>query len=219
MEWFSVGELWALAEVVLVNLVLSVDNAIVVGMAVAGLPAARRVRVMAIGIGGATLLRILFAAFTVQLLRVTGLVLVGGLFLLWVCWKLWSELRSGRLTEAAAMDSGGADTTALEVQGAAVAVAEAAPKTMREAVVEIIVADVSMSLDNVLAVAGVAREHFAVLVFGLALSIAFMAIAAAVLARLLNRYHWIAYVGLAVIVYVSFKMIWDGALEVLPGVG
>jgi len=219
VEWFSVGELWALAEVVLVNLVLSVDNAIVVGMAVAGLPAARRVRVMAIGIGGATLLRILFAAFTVQLLRVTGLVLVGGLFLLWVCWKLWSELRSGRLTEAAAMDSGGADTTALEVQGAAVAVAEAAPKTMREAVVEIIVADVSMSLDNVLAVAGVAREHFAVLVFGLALSIAFMAIAAAVLARLLNRYHWIAYVGLAVIVYVSFKMIWDGALEVLPGVG
>jgi YjbE family integral membrane protein len=174
---------------------------------------------MAIGIGGATLLRILFAAFTVQLLQVTGLVLVGGLFLLWVCWKLWSELRSGRLTQAAAVDSGGAGGTALAAPGAAVAVAEAAPKTMREAVIEIIVADVSMSLDNVLAVAGVAREHFAVLVFGLALSIAFMAIAAAVLARLLNRYPWIAYVGLAVIVYVSFKMIWDGALEVLPGVG
>jgi YjbE family integral membrane protein len=179
-------------------------------MAVAGLPAARRLRVMAIGIGGATLLRILFAAFTVQLLRITGLVLVGGLFLLWVCWKLWSELRGGRLTEGVA--SGGAEP----LDAAAGAALE--PKTMREAVVEIIVADVSMSLDNVLAVAGAARDHLAVLVFGLVLSIAFMGIAAAVLARLLNRYHWIAYVGLAVIIYVAFKMIWDGARDVLPGV-
>ena len=208
MGWFSIGNLWALVEVVLVNLVLSVDNAIVVGMAVAGLPAARRLRVMALGIGGATLLRILFAAFTVQLLRITGLVLVGGLFLLWVCWKLWSELRGGRLTQAATSGDGAA-------LGGGV---EAEPKTMREAVVEIIVADVSMSLDNVLAVAGAAREHLAVLVFGLVLSIACMGIAAAVLARLLNRYHWIAYIGLAVIVYVSLKMIWDGAREVLPGV-
>ncbi|HET8696044.1 MAG TPA: YjbE family putative metal transport protein [Gammaproteobacteria bacterium] len=212
MDWFSVGNLWALVEVVLVNLVLSVDNAIVVGMAVAGLPAARRLRVMAIGIGGATLLRILFAAFTVQLLRITGLVLVGGLFLLWVCWKLWTELRGGRLTE------GVADGGAQSLDAGAVAGAELEPKTMREAVIEIIVADVSMSLDNVLAVAGAAREHLAVLVFGLVLSIAFMGIAAAVLARLLNRYHWIAYVGLAVIVYVAFKMIWDGARDVLPGV-
>jgi YjbE family integral membrane protein len=213
VEWFSVGDLWALVEVVLVNLVLSVDNAIVVGMAVAGLPAARRLRVMTIGIGGATLLRILFAAFTVQLLRVTGLVLIGGVFLLWVCWKLWSELRGGRLTEAVASGDG----PAVE-PGAGAARAEAKPKSMREAVIEIIVADVSMSLDNVLAVAGAAREHLVVLVFGLVLSIAFMGIAAAVLARLLNRYHWIAYVGLAVIVYVSLKMIWDGAREVLPGV-
>ncbi|HZF29318.1 MAG TPA: YjbE family putative metal transport protein [Gammaproteobacteria bacterium] len=206
MEWLSIGDLWALVEVVLVNLVLSVDNAIVVGLAVAGLPAARRLRVMTIGIGGATLLRILFAAFTVQLLRVPGLVLVGGLFLLWVCWKLWTELRGGRLTEAVAGS------------GATGAAAGAKSKTMREAVVEIIVADVSMSLDNVLAVAGAAREHLMVLVFGLALSIAFMGIAAAVLARFLNRWHWIAYVGLAVIVYVSLKMIWDGARDVLPGV-
>jgi len=206
VEWLSIGDLWALVEVVLVNLVLSVDNAIVVGLAVAGLPAARRLRVMTIGIGGATLLRILFAAFTVQLLRVPGLVLVGGLFLLWVCWKLWTELRGGRLTEAVAGS------------GATGAAAGAKSKTMREAVVEIIVADVSMSLDNVLAVAGAAREHLMVLVFGLALSIAFMGIAAAVLARFLNRWHWIAYVGLAVIVYVSLKMIWDGARDVLPGV-
>jgi YjbE family integral membrane protein len=210
VEWVSLGNLGALVEVVLVNLVLSVDNAIVVGMAVAGLPAKHRLRVMTIGIGGATLLRILFAAFTVQLLRITGLMLVGGLFLLWVCWKLWSELRGGRLTEAVASSeaqAGEADTAAV-----------AEPKTMREAVVQIIVADVSMSLDNVLAVAGAAREHFVVLVFGLALSIAFMGIAAAVLARVLNRWHWIAYVGLVVILYVSLKMIWDGAREVLPGV-
>jgi YjbE family integral membrane protein len=166
VEWFSVSDFGALVEVVLVNLVLSVDNAIVVGMAVAGLPAARRLRVMAMGIGGATLLRIVFAAFTVQLLRVTGLMLVGGLFLLWVCWKLWSELRGGRLTEG--VTGGDAPAGGVEV----------APKTMREAVVEIIVADVSMSLDNVLAVAGAAREHIAVLVFGLVLSIAFMGIAA-----------------------------------------
>jgi YjbE family integral membrane protein len=212
VEWFSVSDFGALVEVVLVNLVLSVDNAIVVGMAVAGLPAARRLRVMAMGIGGATLLRIVFAAFTVQLLRVTGLMLVGGLFLLWVCWKLWSELRGGRLTEG--VTGGDAPAGGAGVAGGV----EVAPKTMREAVVEIIVADVSMSLDNVLAVAGAAREHIAVLVFGLVLSIAFMGIAAAVLARLLNRYHWIAYVGLAVIVYVSFKMIWDGARDVLPGV-
>jgi YjbE family integral membrane protein len=132
--------------------------------------------------------------------------------MLWVCWKLWSELRGGRLTEAIA--GGDAPLAGADVAGAA----QVAPKTMREAVVEIIVADVSMSLDNVLAVAGAAREHLAVLVFGLVLSIAFMGIAAAVLARLLNRYHWIAYVGLAVIVYVSFKMIWDGARDVLPGV-
>jgi YjbE family integral membrane protein len=209
------GDLGALVEVVLVNLVLSVDNAIVVGMAVAGLPAARRLRVMTIGIGGATLLRILFAAFTVQLLRITGLMLVGGVFLLWVCWKLWSELRGGRLTQAAASTEPPAGETA----NAADAAAAVEPKTMREAVIEIIVADVSMSLDNVLAVAGAAREHLAVLVFGLVLSIAFMGIAAAVLARVLNRWHWIAYVGLAVIVYVSFKMIGDGAREVLPGVG
>jgi YjbE family integral membrane protein len=167
---------------------------------------------MAMGIGGATLLRIVFAAFTVQLLRVTGLMLVGGLFLLWVCWKLWSELRGGRLTEG--VTGGDAPAGGAGVAGGV----EVAPKTMREAVVEIIVADVSMSLDNVLAVAGAAREHIAVLVFGLVLSIAFMGIAAAVLARLLNRYHWIAYVGLAVIIYVAFKMIWDGARDVLPGV-
>jgi YjbE family integral membrane protein len=196
VDWLPVAELVELLEVVLVNLVLSADNAIVVGIAVAGLPAQNRVRVMAIGIAGATVLRIVFAAFTVQLLEIVGLLLAGGLLLLWICWKLWGELRMGRLSAEAAQSQ--------------------QPKTMKAAVWQIIVADVSMSLDNVLAVAGVARTHLWVLVVGLALSIAFMGLAAALISRLLNRQPWIAYFGLAVILYVAVKMIWDGAREVLP---
>jgi YjbE family integral membrane protein len=195
VEWFSTTALVELLEVVLVNLVLSADNAIVVGIAVAGLPAGRRWQVMVLGIAAATGLRIVFAAFTVQLLAVIGLLLAGGLLLLWICWKLWRELRGGRMSLEAATGE--------------------APKSMRAAIVQIVVADVSMSLDNVLAVAGVARSQLWVLVVGLALSIAFMGLAAALIARLLNRHAWIAYVGLAVILYVAVRMVWDGAVEVL----
>ena len=194
MDWLPISELVKFAEVVFVNLVLSADNAIVVGIAVAGLPAHYRLRVMAIGIAGATVLRIVFAAFTVQLLAIVGLKLAGGLLLLWICWKLFGELRMGRMTaEAAASDH---------------------PKTMLSAVWQIVVADVSMSLDNVLAVAGVARENLWVLVSGLVLSIAFMGLAAALISRMLNRHQWIAYVGLAVILYIALQMIWDGTFEV-----
>ena len=194
MDWLPVAELVELLEVVLVNLVLSADNAIVVGIAVAGLPARHRLRVMAIGIAGATVLRIVFAAFTVQLLEIVGLLLAGGLLLLWICWKLWGELRMGKLSAEAAASNH--------------------PKTMMAAVWQIVLADVSMSLDNVLAVAGVAREHLWVLIVGLVLSIAFMGLAAALISRLLNRYPWIAYFGLVVILYVALQMIWDGVLEV-----
>lgn len=206
------AELSALAQVVVVDLVLAGDNAIVVGIAVAGLPAQQRWRVMVLGIAAATLLRIVFAAFTVQLLQIIGLLLAGGLLLLWVCWKLWRELRSGRMVHSADVH------VAHEVPAAEPAgpgAAAMAPKTMRQAVIQIIVADVSMSLDNVLAVAGVAREHVWVLVFGLALSVAFMGLAAAVIARLLGRFHWIAYVGLAIIFYVALRMIFDGTVELL----
>ena len=196
MDWLPVAELVELLEVVFVNLVLSADNAIVVGIAVAGLPAERRLRVMAIGIAGATVLRILFAAFTVQLLEIVGLLLAGGLLLLWICWKLWGELRMGKLSAEAAASNHA--------------------KTMTAAVWQIVVADVSMSLDNVLAVAGVARDHLWVLIVGLVLSIAFMGLAAALISRLLNRHPWIAYFGLVVILYVALKMIWDGVFEVLP---
>jgi YjbE family integral membrane protein len=211
MDFISTAELVALAQVVVVDLVLAGDNAIVVGIAVAGLPAQQRWRVMVLGIAAATVLRIVFAYFTTELLQIIGLLLAGGLLLLWVCWKLWRELRSGRLVQAAH------EHAAHEVL-AGEPVTDRAPmaaKTMRQAVTQIIVADVSMSLDNVLAVAGVAREHQWVLIFGLALSVAFMGLAAAVIARLLGRFHWIAYVGLAIILYVALRMIYDGAGEVL----
>jgi YjbE family integral membrane protein len=208
MDFISMAEVSALVQVILVDLVLAGDNAIVVGIAVAGLPVAQRWRVMVLGIAAATLLRIVFAAFTVQLLQIIGLLLAGGLLLLWVCWKLWRELRSGRLVDMAMR--GPHEVAAETAPGAG---SGAPQKTMRQAITQIIVADVSMSLDNVLAVAGVARDHAWVLVFGLVLSVAFMGLAAAVIARLLGRFHWIAYVGLAIIFYVSLRMIFDGGME------
>jgi len=208
MDWISLSELTAFVQVILVDLVLAGDNAVVIGMAVAGLPREQRARAMVIGIAAATLLRILFASITVQLLQVIGLLLAGGLLLLWVSWKLWRELQAarherklrGHASDPASMDE------ALAARPPA--------KTMRQAATQIIVADVSMSLDNVLAVAGVAREHAWVLVFGLALSVALMAFAAVLVARLLNRHHWIGYVGLALILYVALRMIFDGAVEI-----
>jgi YjbE family integral membrane protein len=155
------------------------------------------------------LLRVCFALITVQLLQLIGLVLAGGVLLLWVSWKLWRELRMQRREDAAATAMAGM------LDGTAAATAAAPTKTMRAAVTQIVIADVSMSLDNVLAVAGVAREHAWVLVFGLALSVAFMGLAATLIARLLARYHWIAYVGLAIIFYVALRMIWEGALQIV----
>jgi YjbE family integral membrane protein len=209
MDFISLSELQALLNVIVVDLVLAGDNAIVVGIAVAGLPAHQRWRVMVFGIAAATVLRIVFASVTVQLLQIIGLLLAGGLLLLWVCWKLWRELRAGRLVDSEAH-------APREVTDEIGVTASAPPqKTMRQAVTQIIVADVSMSLDNVLAVAGVARDHAWVLIFGLVLSIAFMGLAAGLIARLLARFHWIAYVGLAIIFYVALRMIFDGTLELV----
>jgi len=200
----SVAELSALFQVIIVDLVLAGDNAIVVGMVAAGLPREMRARVIVIGIAAATVMRVGFAVVTSQLLQIIGLTLAGGLLLLWVCWKLWREIMEQRRDRAAQA-------------GAAVdAAAEQPPtKTFRQAVVQIVIADVSMSLDNVLAVAGIAREHTWVLVVGLTLSVAFMGAAATVIAGLLKRYHWIAYVGLAIIFYVAATMIWDGTVAVI----
>jgi len=205
----SLAELAAFAQVVLVDLVLAGDNAIVVAMAVVGLPAGQRARVMMIGIAAATVLRIVFALVTVQLLQLIGLVLAGGILLLWVSWKLWRELRLQQREDSAA------DLLPELIDGEAARAAGPPTKTVKAAVVQIMIADVSMSLDNVLAVAGIAREHAWVLVFGLALSVAFMGLAAALIARLLARHHWIAYFGLAVIFYVALRMIWEGAMQVI----
>ena len=212
----SAAELSALVQVIIVDLVLAGDNAIVVGLVAAGLPAKDRARVIALGIVAATLMRVAFAAVTVQLLQIVGLLLAGGLVLLWVAWKLWREIRARR-------ESPGHEpphTPESEAGGqAAVAGDHAPPKRMRDAIVQIVVADVSMSLDNVLAVAGIARDHTWVLVVGLVLSVAFMGLAAAWIARQLEHRPWIAYVGLAVIFYVAMAMIVEGAQEVATVAG
>ncbi|PBC09543.1 TerC family protein [Mesorhizobium sp. WSM3859] len=214
MDIFSAASLTALLQVIAIDLVLAGDNAIVIGLAAAGLPADQRKKAILIGVLAATVLRILFAAITVKLLAIVGLLLAGGILLLWVCWKMYRELRTSHAdeheaTEALANSDLNSDRT----------VAGKAPrKTLGQAALQIVVADVSMSLDNVLAVAGAARDHFPVLVIGLVLSIALMGLAASFIARLLHRYRWIAYIGLLIILYVALDMVYRGAVEVWPHV-
>ena len=207
-DFLTPAAMTALLEVIMIDVALAGDNAIVVGMAAAGLPVVQRRNAIIIGIAAATILRIVFAAFTTQLLQIVGLLLAGGILLLWVAWKMWREIRE--------------QSTHDEAEGAAALEGQdpktAEPKTFKAAVIQIIVADVSMSLDNVLAVAGAAREHAWVLVVGLVLSIALMGLASTYIARLLHRHHWIAYIGFAVILWVALKMIWDGGHEILAHV-
>jgi len=199
------ASLTALAAVVVIDVVLSGDNAIIIGLAVAGLPREKRARIIMLGIAAATVLRIGFALVAVPLLRVIGLTLAGGLLLLWVVWKMWRELWA----EHVAAKSGAANC------GSASPPPPQLPtKTAGQAVLQIVLADVSMSLDNVLAVAGAAREHPWVLVVGLGLSVALMAVASTLVARLLSRYRWLAFVGLAVIAVVAVSMIWQGGVRV-----
>jgi YjbE family integral membrane protein len=204
--------LTAFFQVVMIDLVLAGDNAVVIGLAAAGLPKEQRNKAILVGIIAATVLRIIFAGLTTQLLQIVGLLLAGGILLLWVCWKMWRELRTSAHDEEEAVHALEEDDSA-ETGGA---VAGRPRKTFKDAAWQIVVADVSMSLDNVLAVAGAARDHPTILIFGLVLSIALMGFAASFIARLLQRHHWIAYVGLAIILYVSLEMIYRGALEVWP---
>jgi YjbE family integral membrane protein len=187
----GVDVLAALCEVVFINVVLSADNAVVIGMAAMGLPVRQRMRVLWVGIAMATVLRIGFAVVATSLLKVFVLLLAGGILLLWVSWKLWRDLSRIRVADGSS-ESG-------------------ATKTIGRALWQIVIADVSMSLDNVLAVAGAAMDHPAIMAAGLAISVLLMGSAAAVVARLLERYRWLAYVGLTVILYVAAKMIWHGA--------
>jgi YjbE family integral membrane protein len=212
----------ALGQVIIIDLVLAGDNAIVVGMAAAGLPKEQRGRVILIGIAAATALRILFALVTTQLLLIIGLTLAGGLLLLWVCWKFWREImeqRRERLRHAAMSRQELTKDERRELAEPPEALPGAPPaKTMRQAITQIVIADVSMSLDNVLAVAGAASEHTWVLVIGLVLSVGLMGAAATVIANILKRHHWVAYVGLAIILWVALDMIYRGSIEVVEEV-
>ena len=207
LEMISSQSMTALFQVVMIDLVLAGDNAIVIGLAAAGLPEAQRKKAILVGILAATILRIGFATITVQLLQIIGLLLAGGVLLLWVCWKMWRELHTSHQQQANFQSLSAART--IDAAGAAVR-----HKTLGQAIWQITLADVSMSLDNVLAVAGAAREHPVVLIFGLGLSIALMGLAANFMARLLEKHRWVAYVGLLIILYVAFDMTYRGALEV-----
>lgn len=195
---FSPAAISALVEVIMIDLVLAGDNAIVVGALAAGLPREQQKKVILVGIIAALVLRIIFALVATQLLQVIGLLLAGGLLLLWVAWKMWRELHPKKEDERDNVVPG------------------PEPRTFMQAAWAVALADVSMSLDNVLGVAGAARDHPTILIFGLVLSVALMGLAANWIARVIDRYRWIAYVGLAVIVWVAVRMIWEGWHEVAP---
>jgi YjbE family integral membrane protein len=195
------AELIALLQIIVIDVVLAGDNAIVVGMAASRVATELRAKVIFWGIAGAVLLRIGFAAVTVQLLAIVGLTLAGGILLLWVCWKMYRELRHASHPASA----GAAVTNSSEVQ----------PLNFWSAILQIIIADVSMSLDNVLAVAGAAKGHTGVLVIGLAIAVVLMAVAASFIAKLLARHPWVTWLGLAIVFYVAVEMMWRGSLEVV----
>lgn len=201
---FSAAELSAFVQVVFIDLVLAGDNAVVVALAAASLPERQRRRVIVAGVALAAVLRIAFALVTVQLLKVTGLLLVGGLLLLWIAWKLASDLRP----------TASHPTTGPHGEVRAGGKAREG-KTVGQAMMQIVIADVSMSLDNVLGVAAVAREHPVILAFGLVLSVVCMGFAATLVSRLLQRHRWVAWVGVAIIVWVGALMTYEGGLELV----
>lgn len=201
------GAFAAFLQVLMIDLVLAGDNAIVVGALAAGLPAEQRKKVILIGVAAALVLRIFFALIVTQLLQIIGLILIGGLLLLWVAWKMWRELR--HMGESA----GSPEVEGDEHSGLRPA------KSFAGAAWAVAVADVSMSLDNVLAVAGAARDHPGILIVGLVFAVALMGLAANIIARYIERYRWIAYIGLAVILWVAVKMIYDGWIDPQVGLG
>jgi YjbE family integral membrane protein len=216
-ELLTPGAMVAFFQVVFIDLALAGDNAVAVGMAAAGLPSRQRKTAIVLGLAAAVVMLISFALITTKLLQVVGLLLAGGFLLLWVCWKMWRDLRAqGREQEAegeVALEA----ATGVSVGGAARRGPKA--KTLRQALVQILIADLAMSLDNVLAVAGAARQHPWVLVGGLLLSITLTGLAASWIAKLLHRYRWIGYVGLVIVIYVAAHMIWEGARTVAIDTG
>lgn len=215
-ELFTPEALAALGQVLMIDLVLAGDNAVAVGLAAAALPAEQRRKAILIGLAAAVVMRIGFALITVQLLAIVGLLLAGGVLLMWVCWKMWRELR-----EQATHDQAEAEAElelAMQIEhgkGPSPEELGIKRKTFGAALLQIMIADVTMSLDNVLAVAGAAHDHPWIMVFGLVLSIALMGVAATFIAKLLTRHRWIGYVGLVIVLYVALHMIWDGARSVI----
>jgi len=208
-DLFTAGAAAAFFQVVMIDLALAGDNAVAVGMAAAGLPQEQRRKAIVVGLAGAVVMRVTFALILTQLLQLVGLLVAGGFLLLWVCWKMWRDLRIQGRQERAEGEA------ALEAaSGAAIGeVGTSRPKakTLGQALTQILVADLAMSLDNVLAVAGAARQHPWVLIGGLLLSITLTGLAASWIARLLNRLRWIGFIGLAIVLYVALHMIWAGA--------
>ena len=201
MEFFTslvIFDLEAFTKIVLIDLVMSGDNAIIIGMAAAGLPLELRKRAIVFGIIAATILRIVFASITYQLLEITGLTLVGGILLIWIAFRMWQDYQSERLETPEVVSEGDLPSK----------------KTLQRAVTSILVADVTMSSDNVLAVAGAAHGSPGMLIFGLILSIVLMGFAANWVASMLERHNWLALVGIAVISYVALEMVWRGAKQI-----
>jgi len=206
----TLSQITALLTVIGIDIVLAGDNAVVVAMAAAGLSKELRAKAIMIGIVAAMLMRIIFALVAAELLSIVGLLALGGVLLLWVAWKLWRELREHQTSPNGPQLSDSSDEEQSDL-----ADKKLPQKTLRQAVIQILVADLTMSLDNVLAVAGAAHDHPYIMAFGLFLSVALMGLAATWIARLLERNRWIAYVGLLLILYVALRMIWDGGIAIL----
>ncbi|MDI6625692.1 MAG: YjbE family putative metal transport protein, partial [Brevundimonas sp.] len=219
MEFLSpelASQATALGKVLMIDLVLAGDNAVAVGLAAAALPQEQRRKAILIGLAAAVVMRIGFALITVQLLAIIGLLLAGGVLLLWVCWKMWRELREQATHDQAEAEHELELALAIEHgKGPSPEELGLKRKTFGAALIQIMIADITMSLDNVLAVAGAAHDHPWIMVFGLILSIALMGVAATYIAKLLNQHRWIGYVGLVVVLYVALHMIWDGARSVI----
>lgn len=210
-EVFTTGAATAFFEVVFIDLALAGDNAMAVGIVAASLPKADRRKAIVLGLGGAVIMLIGFALIATQLLKVVGLSLAGGFILLWVCWKMWRELREQGQRHIA---QGEAALEGQPIEGADLPV-----KTLAQALRQILLADLAMSLDNVLAVAGAAKGHLVVLAAGLLLSITLTGVAASWIAQLLQRFRWLGYVGLAIVIWVAGHMIWDGTRTVAIDTG
>ena len=204
-ELFTAKAAAIFVQIIFIDLVLAGDNAIIVGMVASRVPQHLRKKVILFGIGAAVIMRIGFSLIAIQLLSITGLKFFGGLLLLWVCWRLWVELRADNAQHNEAAEASASDASDQNQLA-----------TLWPAVIQIVIADLSTSIDNVLAIEGISRELTILLIFGLALSVAFMIFAATMIAKLLQRYPWIAYVGLALIFYVGIVMTREGGLELLP---